>query len=209
MPMRPTASRSPRCSCWPRSACSPAFCPVCSSTRYPPSRSQWSATQCRSSGRALACRSCRSPQSRSSYNGLLVFLFIAISGFGAAFVIHRFASHKLRRGPIWDCGYPDASPATQYTAVELRPADPPRVRDAGVPRPRDRDMPPPLDARPARLVVQLSRRDLGHALRTDRRIRRASSAERLNRLQFLSIRHYLGLVFASLVGLLLILAIWP
>jgi len=34
-------------------------------------------------------------------------------------------------------------------------------------------------------------------------------AERLNRLQYLSIRHYLGFVFASLVGLLLVLAIWP
>ena len=34
-------------------------------------------------------------------------------------------------------------------------------------------------------------------------------ADRLNRLQYLSIRHYLGFVFVSLVGLLLVLAIWP
>ena len=34
-------------------------------------------------------------------------------------------------------------------------------------------------------------------------------ADRLNRLQYLSIRRYLSLVFAALVGLLLVLAIWP
>jgi hypothetical protein len=34
-------------------------------------------------------------------------------------------------------------------------------------------------------------------------------ADRLNRLQSLSIRHYLSFVFAALVGLLLVLAIWP
>ncbi len=30
--------------------------------------------------------------------------------------IHRFASRALRRAPAWDCGFPDPSPATQYTA---------------------------------------------------------------------------------------------
>jgi hypothetical protein len=34
------------------------------------------------------------------------------------------------------------------------------------------------------------------------------SAEWLNRLQFLTIRRYLSLVFATLVTLLLVLAIW-
>src|SRR6185436_19399945 len=45
-------------------------------------------------------------ESRSSYNGLLVFVFMAISGALAAVAIHRFASAKLRRAPAWDCGYP-------------------------------------------------------------------------------------------------------
>jgi len=36
----------------------------------------------------------------------------------------------------------------------------------------------------------------------------AFSSSRLNRLQFLTIRRYLGLVFATLVTLLLVLAIW-
>ncbi len=34
------------------------------------------------------------------------------------------------------------------------------------------------------------------------------AAERLNQLQFLTIRRYLTLVFAALVGLLIVLAIW-
>src|SRR5205807_5536235 len=55
-------------------------------------------------------------ESRSSYNGLLVFLFMLISGTLAAVAIHRFASDRLRRAPAWDCGYPDRSPLTQYTA---------------------------------------------------------------------------------------------
>ena len=54
--------------------------------------------------------------SRSSYNGLLVFLFIIASASLAAFAIHRLASDALRRAPAWDCGFPDPSPATQYTA---------------------------------------------------------------------------------------------
>ena len=57
--------------------------------------------------------------SRSSYDGLLVFLFMIMSGTLAAAAIHRFASNRLRRAPAWDCGYPDASPATQYTAMSF------------------------------------------------------------------------------------------
>ncbi len=67
-------------------------------------------------------------ESRSSYNGLLVFVFMVMSGAIAAFAIHRLASDKLRRGPAWGCGYPDAEPATQYTRRQFRAADPPGLR---------------------------------------------------------------------------------
>jgi len=146
--------------------------------------------------------------SRSSYNGMLVFLFMAISGFGAAFVIHRFASNKLRRGPIWDCGYPDASPRTQYTASSF--AQPiRRVFGTLVFRATETvTMPPPLDARPSRLVVQL-RDVIWDTLYAPIGGFVEAIAAKLNRLQYLSIRHYLGFVFVSLVGLLLVLAVWP
>ena len=58
-------------------------------------------------------------ESRSSYNGLLVLFFIVASGSAAAYVIHRFASAAIRRAPAWDCGFPNADPATQYTAVSF------------------------------------------------------------------------------------------
>src|SRR5690606_11057351 len=53
---------------------------------------------------------------RSSYNGLLVFVFIASSAALTAVAIHRLATRALRRGPPWDCGFPSSSPAGQYTA---------------------------------------------------------------------------------------------
>ena len=55
-------------------------------------------------------------ESRSSYNGLLLFVLIAVAASLAAYVIHRWASQATRRSAPWDCGFPDPSPATQYTA---------------------------------------------------------------------------------------------
>lgn len=147
-------------------------------------------------------------ESRSSYNGLLVFLFMLLSGSFAAAAIHRLASDKLRRAPAWDCGYPDANPATQYTSSSF--AQPiRRVFGTSIFFARERVfMPPPGDARPARLEVSLKDPvwDMLYAP-----IAGAVSfvADRLNRLQYLSIRHYLTFVFIALVGLLLVLAIWP
>ena len=56
---------------------------------------------------------------RSSYNGLIVLVFITLSSVSAAAAIHRLASRAVRRAPAWDCGFPDASPMTQYTAVSF------------------------------------------------------------------------------------------
>jgi hydrogenase-4 component B len=146
-------------------------------------------------------------ESRSSYNGLLVFVFIAMSGSIAAFAIHRLASDKIRRGPAWDCGYPDSSPATQYTASSF--AQPiRRVYGTAVFRAREvGDMPPPGATRPARLVVEV--RDLiWDAAYAPIAVFIEYATGRLNVLQFLTIRRYLTLVFSALVLLLLVLAIW-
>ena len=144
---------------------------------------------------------------RSSYDGLLVFLFIAASGMLAAFAIHRLASDRLRRAPAWDCGYPDASPATQYSAMSF--AQPiRRVFGTSVFQARESvDMPPPGDTRPARLTVHL--RDLvWDFLYAPIAAGIGMGADRLNRLQFLTIRQFLTLVFSALVILLLVLAVW-
>jgi hydrogenase-4 component B len=147
-------------------------------------------------------------ESRSSYNGMLVFLFITISGTLAAFTIHRLASSALRRAPLWDCGYPDAGPATQYTAGSF--AQPiRRVFGTVVFRAREHvEMPPPGDGRPARFNVDL--RDLiWDTLYAPVADGVVFAADRLNHLQFQTIRRYLSLVFLALVSLLLVLAVWP
>jgi hydrogenase-4 component B len=147
-------------------------------------------------------------ESRSSYNGLLVFSFMAVSGLAIALAIHRLASHRLRRAPAWDCGFPAPDPVTQYTAGSF--AQPIRRvfgRFAFNAR-EEVEMPPPGSLAPARLRVSL------HDIVWDALYAPISglvdrAADRLNKLQFLTIRQYLGLVFVSLVSLLLVLALWP
>jgi hypothetical protein len=147
-------------------------------------------------------------ESRSSYNGLLVFAFITVSTLAAVEIIHRFASRAVRRAPAWDCGFPDPSPATQYTAGGF--AQPiRRVFGEVVFLAREKvTIPAPGEAGAARLTVTM--RDLvwetlyapvGGAV--------WFGSEKLNHLQFLTIRKYLSLVFAALVALLLGVSVWP
>ena len=146
-------------------------------------------------------------ESRSSYNGLLVFVFIAASAATAAAAIHRLASRAVRRAPAWDCGFPDPSPATQYTAASF--AQPiRRVFGATVFRAREQvDMPAPGDLRAAHFSVDI-RDPIWDTLFQPVAGGVGAIADRLNRFQFLTIRRYLSLVFIALVGLLLVLALW-
>jgi hydrogenase-4 component B len=145
-------------------------------------------------------------ESKSSYNGLLVMVFITLSASLAVYFIHRFASRALRRGPAWGCGFTDPAPAAQYSGVSF--AQPIRRVFGSVFEARDHvEMPPPGDVRPARLRIEL------HDLIWERMYQPIAvavglSSERLNRLQFLTIRRYLSLVFITLVTLLVVLAIW-
>ena len=144
---------------------------------------------------------------RSSYNGLLIFLFVAAATSLTVAAIHRFASHALRRAPAWDCGFPDPSPMTQYTADSF--AQPiRRVFAASLFGAHEVvTMPPPGDTSPARIVKSIRDPiwDWGYAPVADWVERTAIS---LNRLQFLTIRRYLGFVFLALIALLLALALW-
>jgi hypothetical protein len=144
---------------------------------------------------------------RSSYNGLLVFLFIAASAWLAVLAIHRFASHTLRRAPAWDCGFPDPRPETQYTAASF--AQPiRRVYGAVVFRSHETvTLPPPGDAAAARIDKYIAD-PIWDALYTPIAGAVWWTSQALNHLQFLTIRRYLGFVFAALVILLLALAVW-
>jgi formate hydrogenlyase subunit 3/multisubunit Na+/H+ antiporter MnhD subunit len=147
-------------------------------------------------------------EGRSSYDGLLLFVFIAFSASMAVFAIHRLASHALRRVAAWDCGHPDASPATQYTAGSF--AQPiRRVFGTIVFLAREEvSMPAPGDMRSAQFHVRL--RDLvWDVLYAPVADAINATANLFNRYQFLTIRQYLGLVFILLVLLLLLLAVWP
>jgi formate hydrogenlyase subunit 3/multisubunit Na+/H+ antiporter MnhD subunit len=145
-------------------------------------------------------------ESRSSYNGFLIFTFIVISTLATVEAIHRFASRSLRRGPAWDCGYPEPSPATQYTgdsfAQPIR-----RVFGEVVFLARERvDMPPPGDPRPARLTVTM-RDPVWESFYAPIEKAVWYAAEKLGHLQFLTIRQYLSLVFVALITLLVVLVI--
>jgi hydrogenase-4 component B len=146
-------------------------------------------------------------ESRSSYDGLLVFAFITLAALLSAYTIHRLASRALRRSAAWDCGFPDSSPLTQYSAASF--AQPiRRVFGTVVFRATEHvEMPPPGHVGPATLYVELHDliwewlyEPLANAV--------GVAAEQLNHLQFLTIRRYLSLVFLALVTLLLVLAIW-
>ncbi len=146
-------------------------------------------------------------ESRSSYNGFLVFAFIAMSTLATAEIIHRFASRAVRRAPAWDCGFPDPNPATQYTAGSF--AQPiRRVFGEVVFLAREQvEMPAPGETGPARLTVTL--RDLvWETLYAPLATAIWFGTEKLNHLQFLTIRKYLSLVFAALVALLLGVSLW-
>ncbi|MFL9825706.1 hydrogenase 4 subunit B [Rhodoplanes sp. SY1] len=145
--------------------------------------------------------------SRSSYNGLIIFFFLIASGTMTAVLVHRLASRETRRSAIWDCGYPLDSPVTQYTGSSF--AQPIRrvfgTVAFGVVE--TVDMPRPGELRAARFRLRV--RDPAWRFLYGPLARAVmGGAIRLNRLQFLTIRRYLALVFAALIVLMLVVAIW-
>jgi hypothetical protein len=123
------------------------------------------------------------------------------------YAIHRFASKASRRAPIWGCGFADMDPSMQYTAGSFsQPIR--RVFGPLLFRAREYvEMPPPGAMAPAHFRVRLDDiawNTLYLPLAEGVRI----ATDRLNVLQFLTIRRYLSLVFAALIVLLLVIAIW-
>jgi hydrogenase-4 component B len=145
--------------------------------------------------------------SRSSYNGLLVCGFIAVSMILTLLAVSRLSARGVRRASPWDCGFPDPTAPSQYSAGSFSQ---PIRRVFGTVLFRAREsvhMPPPGDSRPATITHQISDpvwdgvyAPLGRAV--------AWVADKANALQFLTIRRYLGFVFGALVVLLMALTIW-
>ncbi|MDJ0449573.1 hydrogenase 4 subunit B [Methylocystis sp. JR02] len=145
-------------------------------------------------------------ESRSSYNGLLVFAFIGLSAFAMAQTIKKFFPRSLRRAPPWDCGYVDPTPASQYTASSF--AQPVRRALGAVAfSVREKlDMPLPGETRAAHFSVEIGDRFINYLYEP---LTKAVlfCAGRLNVVNFLSIQEYIALVFAALVFLLILVAL--
>jgi hydrogenase-4 component B len=143
---------------------------------------------------------------RSSYSGLIVLAVVALVTTVVVLGVHSFASNRVRRGPAWDCGYPDASAATQYTASSF--AQPiRRLYGTFVFRALEKvDMPEPGESRAARLEVRMiDPAWVAFYAPVERFV--TWLADRLNVLQFLTIRRYLVLMFTTLIVLLSVVAV--
>jgi formate hydrogenlyase subunit 3/multisubunit Na+/H+ antiporter MnhD subunit len=150
--------------------------------------------------------------SRSSYDPLLIAIFIAISGGLTALTLYRFGSRITRHAPSWACGYQERDPAALHRAGQYSPsgfAQPIRRVFATLMFRAHEDVvvPPPGDIGPARLTTHWTD-PAWAALYTPLVSAIGLIADRMNRLQFLSIRKYLGFVFVALVVLLMWTALW-
>ena len=144
---------------------------------------------------------------RSDYNGMIIFIFLLLSGGMTAWAVHRFGSHALARGDAWDCGTPGVGARAQYTAASFsQPIR--RVFGAYVFAARETvDMPLPGETRAARFSAHLTDpawrgifSPLGWLVE--------KATRRINILQRLTIRRFLMLVFIWVVLLLIVVAAW-
>ncbi|NJL08614.1 MAG: hydrogenase 4 subunit B, partial [Methylacidiphilales bacterium] len=144
---------------------------------------------------------------RSTYNGFMLAIFLLVSSFLASWGVHRVATRATRRAPAWDCGFPDDSPATQYTASSFgQPIR--RVFGPVALRLRQQiTMPPPGDTAPAEFRLSMADPVWSLFYAPLARLVEFLSGQ-LNILQFLTIRRYLTLMFVALVLLLIVVVLW-
>ncbi|PWC39232.1 oxidoreductase [Azospirillum sp. TSO35-2] len=144
----------------------------------------------------------------NSYNGMVLLVVIAVLSAVLVLVIHRWASNRVRWSTAWGCGHeePDPGALSQYSASSFN--QPIRRAFGGtLLNAHDRvSMPEPGDTRPARLTVNW-RDPAWTFLFTPVGTALDWLTERVNVLQFLTIRRYLTLMFAALVVVLILVAV--
>jgi hypothetical protein len=136
-----------------------------------------------------------------------VLIMVGLSLFLVSIMlVHRLGTRALRRADAWDCGHRENIPETQYTGESFsQPLR--RVFGATVFAAREEVvMPPPGDDSPATHKVHMIDpvwsgiyETLGKGI--------GLIADQVNRLQFLTVRHYLMMMFTALVFLLLVVAV--
>ncbi|UEM22540.1 hydrogenase 4 subunit B [Skermanella mucosa] len=142
----------------------------------------------------------------NSYSGFMMFMTILILTILAVFMIHRYASNRVRRSIPWACGFTDPAPLGQYSASSF--AQPlRRVFGVQIFGARETvDMPAPGETRPARFALEM--RDPAWDRLFTPMVRLVGwVADRIDGLQFLTIRQYLSLMFFALVVLLVMVAV--
>jgi NADH:ubiquinone oxidoreductase subunit 5 (subunit L)/multisubunit Na+/H+ antiporter MnhA subunit len=144
-------------------------------------------------------------QGRAIYDAPTIAFFVAVSAFATMAAIHLFASKKTRRSPAWDCGFPDPSPATQYTASSY--SQPLRRVYGGVVYSSTEtvDMPPPGSLREGHFHIRFSDY-IWRFLYVMPANALWSLSERFDLIHYLTIRRYLVLMFSTLIVLLVITA---
>ena len=144
---------------------------------------------------------------RSIYDAPTIALFVTLSSIATMLVVHFTSNRGTRRAPAWDCGFPDASPATQYTASSF--SQPLRRVYKGIVLGSVEvlEMPPPGDLGPARFAVRYRDYTWRYLYVKPAAALRAL-ALRFNAFQFLTIRRYLVLMFCTLIALLIVTAVW-
>jgi hydrogenase-4 component B len=143
---------------------------------------------------------------RGSYSATVVVLFGLALFAITIYLVHRLGTTALRRADAWDCGHREDIPQAQYSgqsfAQPLR-----RVFAATVFQARETvEMPDPGDPSPATHSVAMID-PIWVGLYASLAVVVNAIADRVNRLQFLTVRRYLLLMFLTLVFLLLVVAI--
>jgi formate hydrogenlyase subunit 3/multisubunit Na+/H+ antiporter MnhD subunit len=155
-----------------------------------------------------------SPQAdMQGYSAIGVVLVLALSAGLVAWLVRAGATPGHRTGPAWDCGFgppppwlPFGDPLTQYGgasfAQPLRRALGPALLRAS----ETIDMPAPGETRPARIAVAVSD-PAEWGLFRPLALLRAWLSDFADRIQFLTIRRTLALMFTALVFFLAVVAL--
>ena len=148
----------------------------------------------------------------AAYAPLVVAVLLAVAGGAVVWAVRRQAPSGVARGPAWDCGFtaapahlPFGDPATQPSAAGLGQ---PLRRMLGQPMLGAHEsvrMPEPGDPSPARIEAGFADPAFALVLRPLARARDAAAAL-TERLHDITIRQALMLPFATLVGLLALIA---
>ena len=143
---------------------------------------------------------------RGSYSGTVLVMTGAGLCVITLLLVHGFGTTRVRRADAWDCGHKESIPQSQYTgqsfAQPLR-----RVLCASIFAARESvDMPDPGDNRPAELKVRvIDPIWVGLYAGIGRVV--DFIADLVNRIQYLTVRRYLLMMFGTLVLMLLVVAV--